>query len=184
MARPRYLFMAMPSRAVLDAMQVLVDRYGVARQLNGALFVPSNWHQSLSDRHWEEDTPDVREKMLRAGAKVSAQAVAMRLNRIVANGEHWAFRARGSPDGFDELLAAVRRALATEGIDDRAGHTPHVTLSYTAAEHQKPPKIKEVIDWVLDEVLLVVGGGSPYHYEILGRWPLQPSPGDHQLDLF
>jgi 2'-5' RNA ligase len=176
--------MAMPPRAVLDAMHVIVDRYGLAKQLNGALFVPTNWHQSLSDRHWEEDTPDLREKMLRAGTRVSAQSVAMVLNRVVANGEHWFFRARGSPDGFPELLDAIRGALAAEGIEDGMGHTPHVTLSYTAAEHQKPPKIKEVIEWTLDELLLVVGGGSPYRYEVLGRWPLQPLAGGRQLDLF
>lgn len=106
MAKPRYLFMSMPQQPLLNAMRVIVDRYGLATQLGLALFVPTNWHQSLSDRHWEEDTPDLRERMLRAGGRVSAQAVAMTLNRIVANGEHWSFRAKGSPHGFPGLLAA------------------------------------------------------------------------------
>ncbi|KQV86590.1 hypothetical protein [Pelomonas sp. Root1237] len=77
MVKPRYLFMSMPQQPLLNAMRVIVDRYGLATQLGLALFVPTNWHQSLSDRHWEEDTPDLRERMLRAGGRVSAQAVAM-----------------------------------------------------------------------------------------------------------
>lgn len=74
--------------------------------------------------------------------------------------------------------------LAAEGIDDRVGHTPHVTPSYTAPKHLKPPKIKEAIEWILDEVLLVVGGGSPYRYEVLGRWDLRPLAASRQQNLF
>ena len=163
---------------------MIVDRYEVGRQLGRALFVPTNWHQSLSDRYWEGDSPDLLERLLRAGDQVLAQAVSMTLNRIVAAGEHWAFKARGKPSAFAELLVAVRRALLTEGIDDRAGHTAHVTISYTAPTQLSPPKIKEAVEWILDEIQLVVGGGSPYHYEVLGRWPPRPLPGNSQLSLF
>ena len=184
MPRPRYLLMSMPPPAVLDAIRIVLDRYGVDKLLGQALFQPANWHQSLSDRHWPEDTPDLRERLLRAGARISAFAVPMSLNRIVAQGEHWSLKARGNPAGFRDLLTAVRAALAAEGIEDHIGHTPHVTLSYTAPLSIAPPKIAEAIEWVLDEVVLVVGGGSPYHYEVLGRWPLQPIAASRQRSLF
>ncbi|WP_457445594.1 hypothetical protein [Roseateles sp. P5_E4] len=71
-------------------MKVIVDRYEVDRLLGRALFVPTNWHQSLSDRYWEGDSPDLLERLLRAGGKVSAQAASLTLNRIVAVGAHWA----------------------------------------------------------------------------------------------
>jgi len=46
------------------------------------------------------------------------------------------------------------------------------------------PKIKEAVEWTLDELLLVEGGGSPYHYQIKGRWPLLPISGGRQQSLF
>ncbi|WP_394418055.1 2'-5' RNA ligase family protein [Roseateles sp. BYS78W] len=175
--------MGMPS-AVQDAIEIVLKRYDVDKLLGRALFTRSNWHQSLSDRHWPEDVPDLRERLLRAGSRVQAFAVPMTLNRIVAQGEHWAFKARGTPQGFAELLAAVQRALKAEGIDDRVGHTPHVTISYTAPANLRPPKIRESIDWILDEILLVSGGGTPYHYEVVGRWPLIPIAASSQQSLF
>lgn len=184
MTRPRYLFMAMPSPSVRAGLAILIQRYGVDKLLGGSLFVPTNWHQSLSDRHWEDSMPDLRGKLMRAGARVSAHAVPMTLNRIVAHGAHWSFQAKGKPAGFVELLNAIRAALSAEGIDDRIGHTPHVTVSYTAPDRLIAPKIREAVEWIIDEVLLVKGGGSPYHYEVLGRWPLHTIPGGAQQQLF
>ncbi|MEO8365901.1 MAG: hypothetical protein ABI538_06800 [Pseudoxanthomonas sp.] len=53
------------------------------------------------------------------------------------------------------------------------GNTPHLTISYGAwSGMDNRPKIAPV-EWVIDEVLLLEGGGDPYHYKIPGRWPLR-----------
>lgn len=185
MTEPRLLFMAMPPPGVLAAMWTAVARNGLDTRLGPALFPASNWHQTLSDR--QADTPAVREAMLRAGARVAAQTCTVTLNRLrdQRNGAliHWAFRARGEPDGFAALLAAVDSAVAAQGFPAGLGHTPHVTISYGAPDRLGPSKM-DVVHWTVDEIQLVVGGGRPYRYEVLGRWPLRPQPPDPAAQQF
>lgn len=190
MKGPRLLFMAKPSPEVVAAMWRAITRNGLDYS---TLFPKDNWHQTLSDRYG--DTPEMRQKMLRAGAGVQAQACTLVLNRIrdqvnKDQGEdtiHWAFRARGRPHCFDALLSAVRHALYEEGVATATGHTPHSTISYWAPTRLGPTRM-DPIAWTIDEILLVVGGASErYSYETIGRWPLQPAPPDpssKQLQLF
>lgn len=57
MAETRYLFMNMPDEQTAPAMQAVVKRTGLDTLLGSALFKPINWHQSLSDRYWPDETP-------------------------------------------------------------------------------------------------------------------------------
>jgi hypothetical protein len=184
MTDTRYLLAAMPGGATFNAMHGVVAREALDALLGSTLFPPRNWHQSLSDRYWPDENAELEKRLLRACARVSAQRVTLLLNRIVRKGTHWAFCARGRPKSFDELLVAIRVALAIEGFDDKAGHTPHVTISYWAPVALPPLKISPPIPCVIDQILLLksMGSGRDYHYEQVGpAWPLQrPS----QLDLF
>lgn len=99
---------------------------------------------------------------------------------------HWEFRVRGKPYGFADLLAAVQRALATVGLADDEGHRPHVTLSYNAPANLSTHKIEPPVEWLVDEIQLIEGGGSPYRYRVIDRWRLTPrdqAPGA-QLSIF
>ncbi|WP_082615447.1 hypothetical protein [Acidovorax sp. Root267] len=190
MKGPRLIFVAKPSPEVAAAMWRTVALNGLD---SSTLSPQDNWHQTLSDRYG--DTPEVRQKMLRVGARVRAQACTLVLNRIRdgvhkeqgKNTIHWSFRARGRPHCFDALLVAVRQALYEEGLATETGHTPHSTISYWAPTRLGPTRM-DPIAWTLDELLLVVGGnGKSYSYETIGRWPLQPVPPDPsntQLRLF
>lgn len=188
MIGPRLLFMARPSPGVRAAMWTALARNGLDTRLGPALFPVRNWHQTLSGRH--ADTPDLRAAMLRAGASIAASACTLTLNRMRDQQHdaaiHWAFRARGTPDGFAALLAAVDTALSGQGLPAGAGHTPHVTISYGAPDRLAPTSMGAV-HWTIAEVELVVGGGQPYGYEVLARWPLRPpapDPAKQQLTLF
>jgi 2'-5' RNA ligase len=188
MTRPRLLFMAMLPPTVLELMQAAVAQNGLDALLGSAMFPAQNWHQSLSDRYWEE--AGIRERMLRAGARVSARAFTLTLNRIrdqaLDGSIHWAFRAKGNPEGFAALVTAAWTALSEEGLDSGQGHTPHVTLSYSAPD-RIPHTEMTPIDWTIDTLMLVVGGGRPYHYAPVACWPLQPPASastGQQLRLF
>ena len=187
MTEPRLLFMAKPPPKVLNAMMATVRRHGLDTQLGDTMFPIVNWHQTFSDRYW--NVVGLRKKMLRAGAAISAVAFLLTLNRIRDQGRddpiHWAFKAKGKPPGFAALLSAVRLALSAEGIDGGAGHTPHVTISYRAPQRITRTEM-DPVHWMIDETLLVVGGGRPYRYDVIGRWPLLPAaePAMPQFSLF
>jgi 2'-5' RNA ligase len=168
MSRSRLILMAMPSPAVRAVLLQAVRDLGLEEPLGPELFDPENWHQSFSDAF--PDSPDFRDALRRACGQLSAAPFTLSLNRIGGEG-HWAFNARGKPEGFTALLSAVRSALKAERITDVAGHSPHVTVSYRAPYKLASTRI-EPIEWLIDEILLVRGGGDPYRYEVLGRWPL------------
>lgn len=137
----------------------------------------ANLHMSLSDRHYRSDPAP----MLRACERVRVPAFDLTLNRITYEG-HLTLRALGDkPRAFVELIESIRQELAKEGIDDVTGHTAHITLSYDSpirldrSIHLKPMALP------VDEFELVVGGGDPYAYTTIGKWPLGPRV---QADLF
>ncbi|MGM9485194.1 2'-5' RNA ligase family protein [Roseateles sp. NT4] len=175
--------MDMPDEPTAAAMLAVVKRSRLDTLLGNALFMQRNWHQSLSDRYWPHETPDLEARLLRVGPRIAAHPVQLVLNRIASRGAHWAFMARGKPKGFAELLAAIRMALATEGFDDRSGHTPHATISYRAPTKLKTLPIAPPIPWVIKRIQLVksVGSGDSYGYQPVAEWPLQEPP---QLELF
>jgi len=180
---PRLLFIAKPPPEVLDAMQATVMERGLDARLGREMFSAKNWHQSLSDRNFDASERS-RQQMLRAGARVRAHVCTLALNRIRGQGSdistHWAYHARGKPANFTALVDAVRAALREEGVGSENGHTPHVTISYEAPDQLKTIHITP-IPWTINEILLVKGGGNPYRYHELGRWPLLP---DRQASLF
>lgn len=175
----RMIFMAMPPLALRAEMQRAMAEQGLVRRLGGAMFALENWHQSLAGRF--DGGPALRDRLLRVGSRIDATAFTMTLNRIRGQGAaagavHWAFHAQGRPAGLVSLLAAVRLALAGEGLVVDGGHSGHVTVSYRAPGPLPTVKITP-ITWLIDEVLLVHAGGRPYRYEVLSRWPLRPAPG-------
>lgn len=189
MTRSRYLVMAMPSALERKACEDALDAAGLRAQLQGALFDPANWHQSLSDRFFERSCVD---RMRRGCSQVQASACTLTLNRVRGSGGpevfHWAFHARGKPACFVELLAEVNRRLVAEGLPASGGHAPHISISYRAPCPLPTLSIRPIL-WTIDEILLVEGhcvgrDEDIYRYEVIDHWPLQPAPPDRQRDLF
>lgn len=188
MNESRLIFMARPGPRVLSTLEEALAGSGLDSTLGGAKFHPGSWHQSLSNRH--QDDPDRRMRMLRAGARVQAPAFDLVLNRISSQGDasdsiHWSFRARGaSPSGLASLMASLRAELQGEGIDDKGGHSPHLTISYRAPVRFAGSLPVAPIAWRIDAFELVQGGGKPYRYRTIGKWPLLAGPEAEQLGLF
>ena len=190
-SEPRVFFTALVSLAVRDALWQAVCAHGLHEKLGRQLFDLENWHQTLSGRHFSPSAERI-ERLREAGSQISAHAFTMLINRIGGSSyvdatqgiekHHWEFRVRGKPYGFADLLAAVQRALAA----DDEGHRPHVTLSYNAPTKLPTLKIEPAVEWLIDEIQLVEGGGSPYRYRVIDRWRLaakDAAPGA-QLTMF
>ncbi len=187
--RPRLFFAAMPSPGAVAAWQARLAEAGVLDLLGRRVFAPGNWHQTLSGRHFDPDA-DVRRRLLQAGDAIGAEACTLRFNRVGWSGHpeggrtHCTLLSQGRPKAFDSLLAATQAGLATVGLGDGEGHTPHVTLSYDAGDIH-PTRGIVPIEWTLDTLLLLEGHGRPYRYDLLARWPLRTPPDPrHQVDLF
>lgn len=180
MSKPRLFFAAMPPPQFVAAGRRMLAAHGLDVRLGDRMFAPSNWHQSFSERIFAPTTADC-DALRQIGEKVSARACTLHFNRIDSTVHpsgriYWTLRARGRPKAFDALLGAVKAPLAAAGYDAIAtGVTPHVTLSYSA--HDRLGETLELdvpLEWTIDELRLVIGGGEPYGYQALGRWSLQP----------
>jgi ethanolamine ammonia-lyase small subunit len=123
MTGPRYICMAMLSEApaAADSVNASIEHHDLFHQLGAGRVPRANWHQSLSDRYWEGATPDLETKLTRACSLVTAQAVTLKLNRIVRGDGYCALHADGTP-AFRALLLAVKAALATQGIASPASN--------------------------------------------------------------
>jgi 2'-5' RNA ligase len=183
------IFIAKPPPKVLAAMTNDVSNSGLDALLGSRMFAPENWHQSFSMSC--SGGPELRDALLRVGARISAAAFTMTLNGIRGlDGPppiHWEFVAQRRPVGFDAVRASISAGLADEGFDELHGRRPHVTISYRAA-HPLPRTKISPIPWKIDEILLVEGGGGhPYRYVVIERWPLLPTaldPVDFQYSLW
>lgn len=138
------------------------------------MFPTANWHQSLSDS-WSE-VPQIHDAMMRAGDALVAAPVTMQLGQIDGprqNGRRldWAIRPSTSVDGFTDLVGAVQASLQKHGVNDKTGHTPHITASYRGP-HLLPKTPIASVEWTIDTVELVATREHPYRYETLARWPL------------
>ena len=190
-AEPRMFFACMPPPAVVDYIHVLLGRLGLVKRLGSALFVPANLHQSFSERIFLPTDEDCA-ALLQVGAAVSASSCTLHFNRIVGPARmpdsiHWTMRARGVPPAFAALLQEGQSRLVQAGFGHIAtGVTPHMTLSYRAPEPLDKIVLDPLIPWTIDELCLVIGGGHPYRYDVIGRWPLLPEidPLATQPDLF
>lgn len=176
--------MAQPADQVRRALRGVIAAKGLADQLGDRIFSERNWHQSLSDR--VPFSTLNRDRMLRAGARINVAAFTLELNRLASRGDlgdpkiHWESHPTRRLAAFNVLLAAARRAMKEEGmedIDNMPGNTPHITITYRAPA---PIPIIEIrsIPWRIDELLLVEARMEPhYHYHVLARWPLRAAPG-------
>jgi 2'-5' RNA ligase len=178
-AEPRVFFMAMPTPAWVSDTLARLARLGLDKRLRGALFTPGNWHQSFSERIFSP-TQEECAALLRVGSAVSASACTLQFNRIDGRADvpgriHWTMRARGVPKAFAALLQEVRSRLGHAGFGRIAtGVTPHMTLSYGARDPLDKIVLDPPVAWTIDELCLAIGGGDPYCYDIIGRWPLRP----------
>jgi hypothetical protein len=86
MTEPRYLIMAKPTGLVSDNLQARLEGLGLVGTLGPGEVYRSNWHQSLSDRYWPSEIPDLEAKLTRALAVLVAYPAALSLNRIVREG--------------------------------------------------------------------------------------------------
>jgi hypothetical protein len=185
----RCFFMGQPSAAPCRSLTDELERLGLTGRLGSDLFAQVNWHQSLSDRF--EDEPHLVEQLRRAGERLTARAVTFRMDRIECqpgpDGVHWAFRAERAPADFAQLLQSLGTAIEATTGRPPTRPTAHITISYWAREHLRRMVQIQPVDWVLDKVLLVRGGGRPYHYEVIDHWRLQPpreEPVGEQVPLF
>jgi 2'-5' RNA ligase len=189
MARSRFLVMAKPPLVVRKSLENWLETMGLKARLQGAMFDPANWHQSLSDRFFQRSCI---EPLKRACARVRAPACTLAMNRVRGSAGpevfHWAFHARGKPPCFTGLLTEVNRALIAEGLPASGGHAPHITISYQAPGALRTHPIRSIL-WTIDEILLVEGHSlgdhdERYRYEVIDHWPLLPLAPARQLDLF
>ena len=85
--------------------------------------------------------------------------------------------ARGVPADFAHLINIAKSAVVSRGVEfgKPNGHTPHITISYSAPVPLPSTRITP-IDWLIDELRLVRTVENPYRYDVLQRWPLRPPP--------
>lgn len=191
MSDGRLFFAAMPPPQTVAAIGALLQRHRLDRWLGRALFAPANWHQSLSERVFDPTATDIA--LLRGvGARIRAHACTLQYNRIDSGTTpqgriHLTLRARGKPRPFEAINLALQAALRAAGYAGMAtGVTAHTTLSYNAPSLIGKIDIEPTIDWTINELLLVLGNGTPYRYDVIDRWPLLPErdPVVTQIGLF
>jgi 2'-5' RNA ligase len=186
MTRPRFLVMAKPPMVVRKSLENVLEAMGLKAQLQGAMFDPANWHQSLTIPC---DEPSAIDSLKSACARIHVPACTMTLNRIKGSGLapdiHWAFHAKGTPACFSRLLTELNASQLAEGLRVPHGHRPHITISYKAPFSLASQRIQP-IQWTIDELLLVKGHivKGRFVYDVIESWPLQPLAPARQLDLF
>jgi hypothetical protein len=142
------------------------------------------WHQSISDRY--RDAPEIRKRMLDAGANVHAAGFELELDRLrIEPDGHAGIRARTRSVLLDDLVIKLRRAVLDAGLPWGHGHWPHITLRYDCTGLQRTMRAVPPVHWHVDAFELVAGGGNPYRYTTLARWSLAaPQHTARQLELF
>lgn len=187
---PRILFVAMPPEPVRLAIAEVVSRHGLDKALGSKLSPSGNWHQSLSERTFHPDQALI-DRLLGVGAAVQANACTMQNTRIDSSlnqkGRVHVTLRGGSKKLLDPLNQAVQQQLLAAGqVEMATGVTPHVTLSYNAPRLLPAVPLQPPLQWTLDELLLVIGHGDPYRYDVVGRWPLlaERDPPPTQMGLF
>lgn len=184
----RLLFILRPTAQVRTALSEAIAAAGVTAVLGRDAFPAGLWHQSVSDRY--ADRPEIRERLLAAGDTLQARGFTLELDQLkTARNKRGSFnvdaRERRGSQELDMLIASVNDAATMQGLPAGGGHTPHVTLSYGFRGELPPSQPMIRVEWTVDALELVVGGGKPYNYEILGRWALAPAaPRVSQASLF
>lgn len=169
------LLIARPPAPLRAAIEAQLDAHGLAGAMTR--WPPSNWHQSLSQKHPVAQRP----AFVRAMASLTAPSFELVFNRIAQQGEQWHLCTRGHPADFRDLLSMLGPVLASEGIEDPCAHSAHVTLSYSAPRPLQSAVQIPPVAWTVSEIELVLAGGKPYSYTTLECWSLSPP---RQADLF
>lgn len=188
---PRLILMALPPTWWVERTVERLVRLGVVARLGNRLFRPELWHQSCSDRFFDPSR-DEQDALLRAFRNIAARACTLHFNRVKAPASrsgptHCTMLAQGRPKPFSELIDDVQRTLQESGFPSMAKKAePHITLSYNARTSFESIPLDPPIAWTIDELCLVIGGGEPYRYEVIGRCPLLPElpPPAVQIHLF
>jgi len=80
MTEPRYLIMAKPTGLVSDNLQARLEGLGLVGTLGPGEVDRSNWHQSLSDRYWPSEMPDLEFEITTTGSETaSSVSIASRI---------------------------------------------------------------------------------------------------------
>lgn len=185
---PRVFFLARLHAACTTVLASRLDMHGILALLGKDVFSFDLLHQSLSDRY--ADTPEIRRRLLLAGASVRAQAFTLTLDRLqCASNDRGSrnvdVRMHGGCGALEALVQAINGAIAQHGLPMGGGHTPHITISYGFRGVMPRTRTLPSVDVTIDAFELVVGGGTPYSYTTLGKWPLAPqTPPTLQPQLF
>lgn len=185
---PRLLFILRLAPSATAALDDIIGSAGIKAVLGRELFPAVLWHQSVSDRY--ADKPEVRERLLAAGATVQVPGFTIELDQLRAYGNdkgsyNVEARQRGGCPDLARLVGAINVAVAEHGLPQGGGHSPHVTLSYSFRGKPPKPRTMPAVEWTVDAFELVVGGGKPYGYTTLGRWTLgPPAASASQASLF
>jgi RNA 2',3'-cyclic 3'-phosphodiesterase len=190
-SKTRTFFAAMMPSEVSAVVDRVLHEHALDHWMGSRMFAPGNRHQSFSERRFDASSADIT-RLQTVGARIRAHACTLQFNRIQAalnpRGKiYLTLQAKGKPKAFKAINDCLRAELREAGFADMAtGVTAHSTLCYDAPSLIENIRIDPTINWPINELLLVVGGGDPYHYEIVDRWPLLPEidPLVHQSGLF
>lgn len=188
--QPRLLFIARPDPATRQQLEAALAAHGIDAMLGRSRFDPDNWHQSVSERYL--DTPQLRRQLMAAGASLAGAAITLPLDRVLSTRNlrgRFNWEVRTAPDARDLLLGLVndiKQALGAQGLPVVTQvNRPHITLSYGADSGLPRDLPITPVYWPIAAVELVSGGGAPYRYTTLARWPLSAEVHRiHQAGLF
>ncbi len=114
---------------------------------------------------------------MRVGAEIKLSAFTITLDTLLtsknAKGSfNVDVRQRHESTELVALVALINALIERQGLPSGDGHSPHVTLSYGFTGSMPRTQSMPPVEWMVHEIELVVGGGAPYDYVTLGRWPL------------
>lgn len=169
----RLLFILHPPAPVRDAVIQSLEHAGML-DLLGDHWPVECWHQRVSARY--EDTPEIRQRLLQAGARVQADAFRIELDRVRVTADgHAQFCAHRRHRPLEQLVSRLGQALVAEGLPALYGHAPHIVLNHACDGPPQPGRPAPPVPWQAGAFELVRGGGDPYRYTLLARWPLAPA---------
>jgi hypothetical protein len=122
---------------------------------------------------------------LRHLASMLFPAFTVELDALVAEGLHVEARSRKPCPELERFITLLNGQIDRHGLPSGGGHRPHITLAYSFTGSLPRTQSMPRVDWPIDELELVVGGGTPYDYTTLGSWKLSPArPQQVQDSLF
>jgi len=147
------------------------------------LLPPAQHHLTLGLTEDFPDVPDeVRSRLMRAGASVTAAGFGLRLDRLVGGRGTLALRPSRVNPQLQDLQQRVALAMEAVDVPMRPGwiFSPHETLAYRSGDPFSRPVAG--FDWTVAEFVLVQSRVGMREHRTIGRWPLHlPEPAQGQL---